>query len=162
MALLEPLKGDRVSYMQGLCHFETQAYPQAKDKFSECLALPDAYIMLALCEQKLGNQQSASELIDNCIERHSDYTEAYLMKAYHCKQQGNFKLAVAVYLTCKHESSRVYAGLAECYTALKRYDKALESITKAIECGKNDTKLICNKGEVLFYLKRYDQALSCL
>ena len=117
--------------------------------------------MLAICEKRTGNQSTALQLINTCVDRFPDYKEAYIFKAFHLQQMSMFKAALNLYQTCP-VSTFVYAGMGQCYRRLKKYDEAVEAFSKAIhqETKSSSIKeLRLLKGTTLFESGRFKNAL---
>lgn len=58
--MTESLQGDDIAYLRGLCFLDSgESIKSAIESFKICQSRPDAFIMLALCEKKLGNRNSA-------------------------------------------------------------------------------------------------------
>lgn len=74
---------------------------------------------------------AAVQLIQDCIEKYPNYTDAYLMKAQNFMDKHKYKSALEVFEKCPL-SPRVHTGMADCLMQLKRYPEAAVVYGKSI------------------------------
>jgi len=135
-------------------HFELTDYHGAvvllQDLVDEGRAFADAYHLLGLCFQMLGQADRALAAFDHALTLNPRYIEALLHRGVVLADQGRDEEAAAAFRTARESGSgeragvpihhadklaNLHAGLAEAYAQAGALTRAIEQLRAALELG---------------------------
>jgi len=121
----------------------------------------DTYMVMALNEHLLGNDQQSEKFIKNAIQKDNKRAEAYGYQAKFDFERMNFNSALNNYKKAIKlaNNKKVYlVKLANCYVQLDKFKKAFELFDNAIKQDPTYAKAYTGKAMCLLKLGEYNEA----
>ncbi|MBU8892701.1 MAG: tetratricopeptide repeat protein [Bacteroidales bacterium] len=148
-------------------------YEEALEKFNEALdylpsyapALDGKASLLILMEDYKG----AGKIIENAIEKNSDYPQFYLTRGKVLIHKGKFKDAIedlnraldlAQGISDKAFENKIYVNRGAAYQKLMAYDEALNDYSKAIQLDDSNPNVFIYRGYLYYQTMEYEEALK--
>ncbi|MFN7493529.1 MAG: tetratricopeptide repeat protein [Cyclobacteriaceae bacterium] len=129
---------------------------------------PLAYIEKSRIYALTGNTDEGLSFINRQLKRFPDQASFYLFRGLLMQYSQNEKKAIqdiSIYLSSGQLSNKsdlilAHFNLAQCYTSIKDYGKALVQVNKGLEMFPDYSPGYGVRGEIYFYLKDYRAALN--
>jgi len=152
----------------GFVYFNLKNYELAATKLKQSQLLDNDYknthhyYFIGESLKNIGNFQEAIDQYHNCINLEVDHVHVYVHGAmgYCYLELGDFQNCIKYSSKGLKESFNLF-NVGKAYFGIKDYSKAIEYFDMTIEVQSNYKWAYHWKGDALFEMKRYPEALEC-
>lgn len=155
-------------YHQGNVYLELQRFNDAVESFNRAVAggarSSKLYVSRAYAFKGLKQLDLALENCESGLKIEPEDLEGLWLKGQIIKDAGRYEEAISWFdhvLSIHADNVSILQAIYHCLLSLDRFDEAIYYCTQALKLSPKDAGIWHNKGEALFRLGKYQDALEC-